>query len=494
MQVSMKNILYLPLILFFFSAFAIWIPALNSAFLVFYFVLYIILFLLIMKDNKKFVATIRFFVKNNPLKYFAIILILMSLNSIILASLGFASFSKTLRYIILTICLQILPMMGYYLYVIKKYISYDRFIKFFLVAFWINLILGFISYLGSFFQLDIINNIFDFFANSRILSYQNKGVLSQTSNFFAFGLPRLDNLQQEPSFYGKFLYVFLPFVYAFSLNKLKLYNNNLLNCIIKKTLIPFTWISIILTFSPIYLILSSLITIIYFFDAIWKIIKKYNIALLIVFCGFLTVILNLDLSGTYLERIINVLTQIKTFDDFILVEPSLATRIVSYINQFCIFLKHPFTGIGAGNISIALLQQFPNSPVSLTADIIRSLNYTIGYGLNSLIGTNSSFVYTFLAENGIFIFSILVYFYFKLMKTIKRFIKQVEYQGFDFILLNALYKSYIALIIIAFYHLTFSDQENIFFISITVVVFSVLQEQMQAENILIQQGDKNEKY
>ena len=80
------------------------------------------------------------------------------------------------------------------------------------------------------------------------------------------------------------------------------------------------------------------------------------------------------------------------------------------------------------------------------------------------------------------------------MKTIKRFIKQVEYQGFDFILLNALYKSYIALIIIAFYHLTFSDQENIFFISITVVVFSVLQEQMQAENILIQKKKKNEKY
>ena len=74
-------------------------------------------------------------------------------------------------------------------------------------------------------NIEIINNIFDFFANARIIAFEKQGFFQQASGYFAFGLPRLDNLAEEPSFYAQFLFIFLPFIYGIASLKSQIYNN-----------------------------------------------------------------------------------------------------------------------------------------------------------------------------------------------------------------------------------------------------------------------------
>ena len=454
-KINFKFILYLPIILLFFPAFALHISFLGGIYLIFYLSLYPLIILFFLKDNQEFLKTIICFFKYTPLKYLGIALLLMVINSCILSLFGITNLYEIFRASFVRIILGILPILICFLYIIKKYIHYDVFTKIFIFLFWVNLFVGFISYIGSFFEIKFINKVFDFFANYRLLAFYLYGSDSQASNYFAFGLPRLDNLHQEPSGYACFLYIFLPFVYAFGTSKIKLYKNKFLNILIKKTLIPFTWISIILTLSPIYLFFSLLITLIYFFKDLFKLIKKYFIIIIFALLLIIFVFKTINLSETYLSRIINILTEIKSFDDFIFIEPSLATRIVSYFNQFCIFLKHPLTGVGLGNLPYALLGQFYNSSLPLTLELVSKMNISIN--TNTKLMFNSSFFYTTIAENGLIVMGFIVYFIYRLFYLIGKLIKKPCIVGYDKKLLLALRGSLCAICIISFYNYAFEN-------------------------------------
>lgn len=469
MQINIKNLLYIPLILFFFPAFAVYAPFLNRGFYIFNIITLGFCLFFCIKNYKDVQKVLIKYYKKTPFKYYIWVLFAIIFNSIICSIYNFSLLINTILSILIYIIFTIVPMLIYFLYIIEKYLTWENFIKNFLILFWINLIAGFISWLGAFFDIEFINKIFDIFANIRLLYDANTSydLGMDSSNYFAFGLPRMDNLFEEPSAYSRFLLCFLPMVYVIGSSKIKISKNKYLSWVIKKTLIPFTLLNIILTFSPIYLILSIFLTFLLYFKNLIKVIQNFYIPIsififLVTYCFF-----NIDLSETYLSRIINVLTKVKSFDDFILVEPSLACRVINYINSLYVFFEHPF-GVGIGNLSILIKQQLLNSPLPLTLEIQNKLYVAIV--TNSRMGYNKGFIYYFLAENGIIIFSLFVYFYYLLMKKLKFYLKKYikNKDSFNYIIAKSLQGNGLSLMILFFYNILFQSNEFIMFIIMSI--------------------------
>ena len=415
---NIKFLIYLPIIFFFLPAFSFFIPGLHGVYSYFFITLYITVILMFLIDTKYVIDKLIQICRITPMKYFILSLIFATLSSIALSLLGVTSFSITLRSFILRIILCILPLFIYFICILDKYISLKKFIKIFLFLLWIDLIIVFFAYIGQFFNISIINDLFDFFANARHLSTKYGAIDMQASLYEANNLPRLDNLFEEPAMYAQFLFLCLPIIYAFSNTKLKIFKNVVFNKIFKITFIPFCWISIILTLSPIFLILSLLITIIYYWKSIFIFTKKYLIFIFTCMFGLILYIKTIDFSDTYIARIINIMLNVRSFNDFILIEPSLATRVISYINIFAIFLKNPLLGVGMGNISNASIMypQFLNSPVPFTSEIIFKTQMLLK--TENKVFLNVNFLYTLLAEIGIIAASFFIYFYYLLIKKI----------------------------------------------------------------------------
>lgn len=411
---KLQFLLYLPILFFFLPAFAFYFPGLGI-YAFFIFIIYLTLPLLFILDNQKMVKMLYLINKHTPLKYFTIVLLLVAMNGLITALFGIASTGTILKYIVLREVLFILPLLIYFIYVIYKYLTYRRFVKLFIFLYWLTLIIGFVAYIGQLFDITVINNLFDFLANKRIIAHSlglgRENELS--SNYYSYGLPRLDALMEEPAYYASFLYVFMPLCYSCKDNSFKIFKNIYLNKLIKNTIVPFAWLSLILTFSPIYLILTIIITVIYYFKKIKYLVRKYYIFIFSILFIMSFFAIKVDLSDTYISRIINVLINIHSFEDFIVIEPSLATRICSFANTICVFFKHIVTGVGIGNLASSMYYQYQHSPLPLTPEIIER-NSILAIKKEAFF--NQSYIYAFLAENGVIIFGILVYFYYKIFK------------------------------------------------------------------------------
>ena len=231
-----------------------------------------------------------------------------------------------------------------------------------------------------------------------------------------------------------------------------------------------TIVSTILTLSPPATILTVILFLILYKETVKKFFIQFLfILVLIVYCLF-----NIDLSDTYLSRIVNVLTQIHSFEDFIQVESSLATRIVSYVNLICIFLKHPIFGVGLGNAGHALATQFLQSPLPLTPEI--EYRYAIRVPLTGKILLNANYYYVFLAENGGVLFGLIAYYFYKLMKCSSKLTVLYKKQGNLF--LSSLSKSLngclISIIIIAIYNLNAQALINYMYMIFSLIICLII--------------------
>ena len=373
-----KILLLIPVPFLFIPAFAFLFQPLNSVYLFFFLFLYLAIGLSVVFSPNKNIANFIKMCKATPLKYYMLILLLMSVNALFLSVAGSAKIGQSIRSIIMQIFLFVMPIIFYFTSVINQRIGFSNFIKIFTILFWINLLIVFVAYIGQLLDISAINNFFDMVANLRFINTENAGIgtLDEKSNYTAFGMPRLDNFFEEPGHYAQFLFLFLPFVYSVGGSKIKLLKNYIANSIVLKTIVPFTWISIILTLSPMFLVFSILISLIYYKDIMIKAFIKYNVYIIavttisIIVFFLLLYIGDVDISQTYISRIFNIFTDVKSVEDLIYVDGSLASRIVCYINSFCIFLKHPFLGVGMGNLGYVMYEQYLNSPVPLTPELI----------------------------------------------------------------------------------------------------------------------------
>lgn len=474
MKINFNNLLYLPMILFFFPAFAIAIPGLVSLKIQFI-ILCIYCFFLLLTAPKKIFDRIYSVHKNTPFKILLFILMFIIINTLFLSLIGIEKFSLALSSIIMQIFLGIGIVLFYYIGILDNYISYKKYIRFFLLMIYIILIIGIISWFGMFFEIELINNIFDFLANARILNLSRTGydLFRQTSNYYAFNLPRLDNLYEEPGWYARFILIFMPMIYCFAFSKFKICKNKFVNILLKKTIVPLSWISLILTFSPIFLILAIVLTIILYIKNFIKYFNYLFVPMLGLLILMFIIISTVDFSETYLSRIMNVFTQIKSFEDFIIVEGSLATRIVSYVNSCCIFKDHFSTGVGLGNIGNYMINQLEHSPLPLTQEIQTKLNFSYAY--NVPYSTNIGFIYNFLAEHGIIITSMWIFFVYKLywyIDIISKYFQKQSYFYFEKYISVSLKGCLISIILLSFYENYFTMPEMyLVFVLILILIY-----------------------
>ncbi len=423
-MLNVKKLLYLPIILLFLPAFALNLTFLGGAYAVypyFFLALYAALVIVFALNLDTFTKKILKVIKSTPLKIYLLYVLISILDTFILSLVGVASLLNTIRYILVHYILCIFPVFLYFIFIIDKYITYDNYIKIFVRLFYVMLILGLISYAGRFFNIELINSIFDFFANVRIIKFTNVGYGGISSGYEAYGLPRLDGLFEEPSFYARFMYVFLPLIYSVTLSKIKLYKNYFVNNFVKATIIPLAWLNLILTQSPIYLLLFFFITLVYFYKYIISLIKRHILlftSFLIFFVSMIFIFfLSVNFNDTYLARIINTVTS-SSFDDFVAEEQSLGGRIVCFINLFIIFLKHPLTGVGLGNLSDIMYRQMLSSPVVLTPEIVQNMLTSIQTKQKFLF--NSNLLFADLAQYGFIVFGIFVWFNAKIKITLNK--------------------------------------------------------------------------
>ncbi len=278
------------------------------------------------------------------------------------------------------------------------------------------------------YTLGLINFIFVHSGNSFLQTFFDYTLTNTRQQTIYSECLRTKSTFVEPSFFANFICLHLPLLYEFSRNKYKIFESKNLNLFSKNLMIPIAWFLIVSTYSPIFLIFGVLLTIIYFASSI-NLKRFFNIqnlvilALLIIFSILIGLVvnisgvINIDISETFLKRITKTINNLSSFEAFIQAEPSLATRIVSMINQFIIGMHNPIFGVGYGNLSGVLDSQLLKSPVMLTYELFDVIK-------DGTSVVNVFIFWTTLAETG---FIGLILFYLFLFVIIKQGLKLLTY-------------------------------------------------------------------
>ena len=187
--------------------------------------------------------------------------------------------------------------------------------------------------------------------------------------------PRIQSFFGEPSQYGWFLSCNIPIILKLGTSKYRIFKNKLANLFTKKTLIPLSYISLLFTQSPIWIVFGGIVTIVYKTIDYKKKVKKIFLVLLLLLPFIVLILINSGevisvlSANKVINRIYLTLLAFGDIDKLIIYEPSLANRLISYTNMFCIYLKHPFIGVGWGNLLQTFIKQLMISPVSLTDEL-----------------------------------------------------------------------------------------------------------------------------
>ena len=82
---------------------------------------------------------------------------------------------------------------------------------------------------------------------------------------------------------------------------------------------------------------------------------------------------------------------------------------------------------------------------------------------------NSGFMYALLAENGIFAYSILVYFYIKTFYFINKFKNKANKYSYEYLIFKSLHYTMFCLLILSFYNLNLLSQYLHLIIAVSAV-------------------------
>lgn len=250
-------------------------------------------------------------------------------------------------------------------YILRNYLSIKFFIRLIYLFTYITLLIGLIEFFANLYNIQFIRILIE------ILRIPNEYTFALHS-----GVTRCRSIFQEPSFFAYYILTISPIIYELTLSKYKIFYNKYFNNIVKKTIIPLMWLCLISTQSPIFLIFNIIFSLLYFiiikkgYIKIWKNFHSYLFISTIILIITIPTIINLDLSSTYINRVLIVISNIQSFSSLIYLEPSLSTRIIIFINGFEMGLKHIIFGIGYGNMSYMIAQKLSTSAVPLTQELI----------------------------------------------------------------------------------------------------------------------------
>lgn len=457
----MINIRYLTLVpliaLLLLPAFAV--PLYKPIQLFFVCIIGFFLFFIFFKQKYLF-KRINLLRKKTPLKYFLYFATWLLVDGLLLVLLGKYSILNYIYYILTLLLITftftyLLPAL-----IFPKYFSRKFLIKFMFLTYFILCIVGLIQYVSATFDLTFINVIIAFLTNIRFLLNENHQLYDS----------RLSSLFEEPGYFGAFLFLNFPIVYNLCCSKYRIFDNKYLNILIKKSLVPLFWICLILTKSPIWLIFCLILTGIYFSKRIIAfIIKhaiKFGIATIIIVILAIIFFSKVNISDTYLNRIYLTITVLGNWNLFVVAEPSLATRLLSYFYTFKVFLANCILGVGLGNTKYYTLTQVFNDPQTMTYEMSERIRLSILSGGKKL-SANGSFPFDILSDSGIIGFILFYYFLIKSYIYTNK-IKYI-YNTDKYLFLDGISKSILAFITISFYDINYATLFIWFFIGLPLV-------------------------
>ena len=342
--------------------------------------------------------------------------------------------------VILSVLIYFLPMMS-----IVLNIKLKSLIKLFYIIVYSMFIIGITQFISYLLNLDFVINILDFFTNMR--EYTHYYLLDNPKNDL-----RVYAFFGEPAAFAKFIYITMPIIFCFIKSSCKLFKNNAINLLFKKTFMPLIFINLILTKSPIYFIFCTiefLILNIYYYR---NFIKKYFTFLFVslITVTFTTIKLYFTfyniITKSYLMRIVNTVQNMDSLQSIVYADFSLGTRIINYIIQIKAFSENVITGVGFCNIEAYLHFRFNKYDVPYTPENI--FNY---YNSPKLFAVGQNLTYTYLAELGIIGFIIFVIFIYRNYVSLAK-LKTFFPQNIN-VFIQGLMQTIIAISALSFYNL-----------------------------------------
>lgn len=337
------------------------------------FCVYFSFFIFFIKEKSKFFSKTIFYLKETPLKYLLLFICWVVLSSFFVTDISnsFKIISRVFRdyvFFVLPFCL-----IG--IFYIPKHISYIKLKKILIKILFIVNVYGIIDYILQAFCPNIHLLLFKFFYS---LPLEDRILNRAMSVFF------------EPTFFGAFLFCFLPLIYNNFLSHCKnIYNKKFLFAFL---LLILSLINLLLTKSPIFLIFAIIYSLFHFRKFIFKTI--FSLKKILFFSFFFTlfalvIILLINILGSeeqkVIARIIVTFKNVNSMSNLINADGSFATRIGLYIISILVFIKHPFVGYGYANTKEVMYNQICNSPIPLTDEIINSNNIHQGMTVANIL-------------------------------------------------------------------------------------------------------------
>ena len=404
------------------------------------------LFLYSICNFKKFSKSVIIIYKKSPFKIFILYLLWVVLSSFFIGNL-LITFKSIFR-VVLIYVLTVIPAILFPIFILRKMISPKRLLQLFIYIYIFIMLYGIFYYLVQKFNLNYLAQTHDFFCTKTLLN----SIDNDYNNYRALTLANVTQTVRamsvffEPSFYATFIFIFLPFIYKISESSVIIINNRILNRGLKLFLLLITWLSLFLTQSPIYIVLSIIYTIFYYY----KYINKYVIMITIFFLLYSSFVIALlpdldTLTKDYkvVNRIVNTVSSFGSLDKLVQTEPSLATRLITNYNGLLTCINyHPVKGTGYGNSAEAAQRSIINSRIPLTGEL--QLIYAF-----DMIGAPPSIFFSIICQTGIVGVALLYLFILQTIIQAKKIINC--FIGFDKLLIETCFFISINYVIISFY-------------------------------------------
>lgn len=423
MNITKRSLFILPLILLFFPAFCIWVSV--KPIVIYYIISSIVFSIVLIFYTKPFIKKIIFIYKHTPFKYYSYFALWVILSGLFLVFRGGYNIKVYLYYMVslLLICHSfsyLIPAMVFG----KKDVNIRFFAKLFCVIYYIIFIIAVLEFLGICTGQEWLCFPSEFFGNQRFLSPMNVDVEAD----------RVKSIFAEPGWLGGFIGINLPIIYKLGTSKYKIFKNVVINKLVKYTMIPLTWVTILVAQSAIWLVFCLLITMIYNLKNIYRIIVKHFfvifgvlILLAIILIPTITFLNNNTKSLGYYARIFTFFKNILSFDAIVMADQSLGTRLVSYVLCIQCGIKHWLLGVGLGNLQYVMPKIFFNSHMPYVGELWYKFNRD--YTLNRM-DYSGVIPYQFFAETGavgLFLFYRFIYKSIIILKHIKNRFFNIEY-------------------------------------------------------------------
>lgn len=389
----------------------------------------LLLIVLLAINSKDVLNKIVFAVKKTPARYLCYFFSWIIFSNFVLCCTSIMNPINAIyfatRLFLFAITFYILP-----LCIIYKYISMRKFIIFFFTMIFIAFLFGIFHYIGDKLNISFMIDIVNFFSNRKAdITLDMRDIISNKT--------RIRGFFHEGGSFASFIFFMMPIIYSLALSKNKIYRNKYINKIIKMLSIPLMWFCLILTKSPIYLVFSLILTIVYFHHRVLKFIKKFKLQIIIFFIISSSTIINLrysnDLRGilesSYLQRITNTIESFGDLEQLAIKEGSLSIRITIFMTQIELFKTKPIMGYGMYNEKYYMHEQFMQSSMPKTQELLDILKDN-SVRTKGVAGSGGTLFSTLLVDTGIVGFILYYLFLFKTVTHINfmlKYLNNIEY-------------------------------------------------------------------